>query len=695
MSQRLIIITLFILMGFILSCSGNSSPTVPENANPENPDNDWQNARTGENTIILGVYDLLIDFEKGTVEAVPSRTADPHFNIWNLLTAPACTDCFLAKDLNWDPLTSIVSLEIGWRNPYNIGAYDIRTIITEFGLKEVRNPDGYTDLWGSVPGELDPFLAMKGGPGQREFQAYSSYYDYIEIYHPTWPVWIPISLLVEASYPINCLEPYEVSFAGISGDLYNDGSNAPVLLLNAHDWQNDVESVKVDLTSIGGSIVDLHPSVTLPDVWEGPVSCGPGTSNGEHTIHVWAVTAPPFDQTPTMHNFIKLTVSDPPPPGSEVFGPPERISNSSGASFIWPRHAIAVTGNGASHVVWVEEVSNPTAWHVMYSTNTLQGGEWTPPQQIDAPSGDAKYATIAAGPDDVLHVVWEDQRDHVLGSDIYYANSLDGFMTETKIQTGANGLRNVHPKIECANTGTLHVVWHTKEMIDLDEYEYDAWYLRNLNVSSIWDSPLSIAADEGIIESFPAVTPGPFDSAYIAYQSGDPGSTGIYFRKSTGDIFSDPAPVVINDAHQPSLDVTPGGWILVAFFDSVDGTYTDIYFRLSQDGGGTWGTSQLVSTGNDAYQVAPDVECTLGGDLNFAWHEEGDTGYPGRVLFREYLAVEGWQDVVEIVGTGGIGAFPSMDGDSGGNIHMVYELFTPAEPPDEDNYEIWYRDSVG
>jgi hypothetical protein len=82
---------------------------------------------------------------------------------------------------------------------------------------------------------------------------------------------------------------------------------------------------------------------------------------------------------------------------------------------------------------------------------------------------------------------------------------------------------------------------------------------------------------------------------------------------------------------------------------------------------------------------------TAEGDVHIAWHEEDDLGYPLRVLYKEYVTGLGWQDTIEISDSG---AFPNMAGDINGHIHLVYERLTVAVPPEEDNYDIWYRSSV-
>jgi hypothetical protein len=197
-----------------------------------------------------------------------------------------------------------------------------------------------------------------------------------------------------------------------------------------------------------------------------------------------------------------------------------------------------------------------------------------------------------------------------------------------------------------------------------------------------------------VLETYPAIAPAAGDAAYIAYQSDEVDPHVILFTENTTGSFSAPIQVVAGKAYQPAIDVAINGAIVLAYHDYQDGTFSDIYLKLSTDAGQTWSVAQPVSTADDKYQLAPDVECTSEGDLHVSWHEEDDTGRPGKVYYREFIPGLGWQDIVEIVPSDGMGAFPSMDGDSNGHIHIVYELFTAGATPEEDNYDIWYRSSV-
>ncbi len=694
MLHRFTTVILILLTGFIFACSGTRNPVQPENLPALPSGAAFEFTQAGENTLILGAWEIYIDPENLTVEAIPLRSAEQHFDVSPLLKPPNCYDCFLAKNLSFDAGTSILTVDIGFRNPSGIIGYDVRGIITYFGNKEFLNPDGYTLLFSPGPQQINPFVAYDTGIGNREFPGHTDQYETLDIYVPDFPQIAPFTYVVEASWPDNCKEPYEVKLAGISGSLFNDGSNAPLLQVYARDWQDDVATVTVDLGPIGGTITSLSPNGSIPDVWDAAISCSPGTPTGQYELLVTAVTSEPFDQTDSMFNYVMVNVTDPPAPGTEIFNPPERVATTPGESFVWPKHSIAVTSDDVSHVVFIDNMPDPESnlFHVYYVNN--DGGVWNAPVQIDKGNGYANYATIAAGPDDTLHVVWEDARDHVLGSDIYYVSSLDGFLAENIIVTGDDGYRNVHPRIVVGNDGNLHVAWHSLDMIDIGQYEYDVWYIKKSAGNPSWDPPVTVASEAGIVEAYPSVAPGPLGAAYIAYQSDTSGTSGVYFNKNTSGTFDSAVTVTISDSYQPAMDVAPDGTILIAFFDYLDGTYTDIYLRSSFDQGDTWSSPTPISSSQDAYQYSPDVECTPEGDYHVSWHEEDEMGRPGRVYYREFLASDDWLDIIELVSFGGMGAFPSMDSDAAGHIHVTYMLYTLAEPPGQNNYEIWYRDSV-
>src|SRR3972149_8309291 len=91
------------------SCSGGGkspNPVEPSNGLSQSPE-EFQFNRISENTIILGAWQIYIDPLAGEVNAVPLRTLDAHFNVSPIVRPPNCSDCFKAKNLNFDPDTKI------------------------------------------------------------------------------------------------------------------------------------------------------------------------------------------------------------------------------------------------------------------------------------------------------------------------------------------------------------------------------------------------------------------------------------------------------------------------------------------------------------------------------------------------------------------------------------------------------------
>ena len=645
--MRFHIFALLLLAGFSFACSG-SSPTNPS-MEKLSGDGFYKFVNADQNTLILGAWDITIDPREMKVEATECRDIEKHFDVSSLLKPPACSDCFLVKNLKYDSSTSVVTVDIGFKNPSAVNGYDVRGIITEFGNMEFLNPDGYIDLFSPVPGQINPFVAYITGVGNREFLAHATNFETLQIYDPDFPKFAAFKYIVEASWPTNCKEPYEVSFFDIGGTLLSDGSNSQQMRLVARDWQNDIASVNVDLTPIGGNVVALTPDSTLTDGYKCNISAKPGTKAGTYTLQIWATSAPPTDQVATMYNYMTVTVVNPPPIPVETFGPEERVTSTSGEDFIWPRHAIAVTSDNVPHAVWVDNSPDPQSnqFHVFYADRA--SGAWTAPKQIDSAEGWATYATIAADNNDVLYVVWEDTRNHILGSDIYIASSLDNFSSETLLVAGADEFRTVHPKIVAAVDGTLHVIWHSQVLQLSGKYEYDVWYMRRPAGETTWEGASSIASVENLEESYPSLAAAPNGKAYVAFASNKSTPHGIYFTENTSGSFTEPVLVTSTGAYQPALAVEPDGNLLVAYFDTSGGTYSNINIRESSDGGKIWGSPTAIGESLTAWQVAPDLLCTSNGDIHLAWHEEDDSGVPGKVYYREYVVGLGWQDIIELV----------------------------------------------
>jgi len=151
---------------FLFSCSGKvSSPVIPENSNPTGHriSADTQNSR-----VLWGIWDISIDTNSGTVEAVPVRGVEFRANVTMFLQPPTGSLANLKfENLDLDDYFSdgLIELDVGLTHPFpgldmytgfdvlgvfmsdgsNVASYDSGTTWPlEYTDPILLNSDGYT-----------------------------------------------------------------------------------------------------------------------------------------------------------------------------------------------------------------------------------------------------------------------------------------------------------------------------------------------------------------------------------------------------------------------------------------------------------------------------------------------------------------------------------------------------------------------
>ncbi len=113
---------------------------------------------------------------------------------------------------------------------------------------------------------------------------------------------------------------------------------------------------------------------------------------------------------------------------SANWGPEYPINQTSGPASGAVGRTLAVDSAGVLHAVWTDQSAG--AYDVFYANSSDGGQTWSTATDIANTSLPAYSPNIAVGPDDALHVVWNDRRD---GGAIrlYYSRSTDGGSTWT------------------------------------------------------------------------------------------------------------------------------------------------------------------------------------------------------------------------------------------------------------------------
>ncbi|MFH1676839.1 MAG: PQQ-binding-like beta-propeller repeat protein [bacterium] len=276
----------FVLITYMLTgCGGGSNPALPPNGLSGGdgltvPPTDLTNGNSsGTNSgqsltppidaekhlrkdrSIWGVWELSIDPETFEPTIVPSRMLEAHYDVTKAVTTPNCPTCIGIKVLNIDPVTHIFTLDITLLNPLKvITGYDVRAnlLFPAGDNRELVNADGFTTIFDdTTPADRNPFMAFAKTVANRAFGPKTVQEEIFEIKFPL-PYNLKVYFVIDASYPSNQEEPYQIDNKVLTGGINECNSTEGWLSVDMQDWQNNVTSVKLDLKPLGGAIVDME-----------------------------------------------------------------------------------------------------------------------------------------------------------------------------------------------------------------------------------------------------------------------------------------------------------------------------------------------------------------------------------------------------------------------------------------------------
>jgi outer membrane protein assembly factor BamB len=310
--------TLVIAVLFLLGCGGGKSPVSPDvdipgdtndnkpavtvqPAGPVNPANVQPREGEGEepgltgsnngpktirdDRMYFGVWNIGIDPETHEVSIVPNRMLEAHYNVTAAVQPPNCPDCLGIKVLNFDPDTFVLSLDISLKNPtIALTGRDVRgTLLFPEGDNRVLvNADDYTTIFDNTdPADRNPFKAFAKGEVGRAFPPQAIFYEQYDIKFPP-PANYNVLYVVDASWPNNQEEIYEINSIAIDGGINECNSAEGWLYADIHDWQSNATGIMVDLTPIGGEVVQMDH--VLNTTYRTYINNETGAASGDYDI---------------------------------------------------------------------------------------------------------------------------------------------------------------------------------------------------------------------------------------------------------------------------------------------------------------------------------------------------------------------------------------------------------------------------
>jgi len=302
---RFISFALFILIALVSLTVGCSSrginPVAPSGENELLPAVDEESSgRT-----LWGIWDIELDLEKMTALAISSRDIEAHINVTSLIPQPLITV------LGYDPVTQIVNVIVTISNPSSLNGYDVRLILftNDEGLR-LTNDDGWTDLYDKVGGKSqNPFRAYAKYEANRIFSAHSQQTEQLLIFLPS-PSGL-IRFAVDASFPGNCPEPYQIqNFT--QTPLYDSAGSSSDLTVQVYDWQNDINAVKINAYEITGVYYTTFAYQATQGNWMTTITNVSGKPAGKYECLLMAMSN--NSGYLAMYDFVDVTITQTPCP---------------------------------------------------------------------------------------------------------------------------------------------------------------------------------------------------------------------------------------------------------------------------------------------------------------------------------------------------------------------------------------------
>jgi hypothetical protein len=284
MHLRIILSVLAVLVILTAGCSSASHGPVY----PNGPSNDFELpvpnlSQSDISGSLSGIWNARLDISKLSVEITEDREAAQHFNITSFLARPSMVFN------SYDPSTGIADIDITITNPTTITGSDVRLIIyTDSIGHKLMNFDSWTalyDISGGLP--INPFMAFAKSATNRKFAGKMEYTENCHIKLPGGNS--NIKFAIEASYPGNCDEPYEIRDFVI-GNLNSTTGSSALAEAKVLDWQNNANSLKLYCPQVTN--VNLVPFTQgTPPVWNATVYNNAGASAGDYTGYLMATSS--------------------------------------------------------------------------------------------------------------------------------------------------------------------------------------------------------------------------------------------------------------------------------------------------------------------------------------------------------------------------------------------------------------------
>jgi len=311
-----ILTAMLIALLAITGCAGGSNaPTAP--GDPVIPDIPKPTAAAGRH--LMGMWEISYDLNALSCVVTPLRDAQAHYNITQMVQPPSCYHCLTVVVKEYSKAFHVLHVNVKLYNSLGITGYDVRGIIfTDDYGHSLYNADGWTPLY-DIPGgkDINPFKAYLADANPYDYpnRGFLGMVQEVMPYHikiPTPPEFNKIVFAMDASFPGNCEEPYQLDSYSLKGFYQTDISDVPgsegYVSIEAHDWQDDITSITFSCPDvIGDTPVECQQGSY--NYWTADITNSLGAPPGEYEALFTAHSEGSGDLA--MYNLVNLVVKKP------------------------------------------------------------------------------------------------------------------------------------------------------------------------------------------------------------------------------------------------------------------------------------------------------------------------------------------------------------------------------------------------
>ncbi len=271
-----------------------------------------------------------------------------------------------------------------------------------------------------------------------------------------------------------------------------------------------------------------------------------------------------------------------------------------------------------------------------WQTEVRVAAPWEFPS--DSPARSLSSRGMAIDLDGRIHVVYTNQTGSFFH--MYYARSVDGGSTWTAWKdiigdTSIAALRPVYPSISVGPDNTLHVAWNDwRENDPFTNGPYRIYYMRSFDGGITWEHPRRVSGQHAMSAELPCLSVDLNGRVHLVWQLRDPSSSQaagpVYYTRSLDGGTTFEAPRQLSATGGPngrprfSISGTNGDLLAIAWQDERVDPRGDVYLDVSIDGGRTF--SERVGQASSDREEDPDAIISDDGAIHLAYTRYGSNG---------------------------------------------------------------------